>query len=251
MSIFNKTLIMNNNEYKKFNSEKIIVPKLSSNVDQGFEITTSSTLSGEYYLGYKSFDYTNDLSGWASTTTSGWISVKLPNQMIVNKYKILARNYNAGIQTNSHGAYQAPKSWTFEGSNDGLNWTILDIRKDVIGYLYGVYKEFSFFNETKYQYYRLNVTEINGSTTYLTIGEIVLIDDSLYWSSVSSTLPTSTQFIEHGMDLLSPLFDRKETLLGRSPMSQDISWNKNGKVFKKSVDLNKYTNISNIRAEVR
>ena len=69
----------------------------------------------------------------------------------------------------------SPRSWTFEGSNDNINWTILDTQ--VLQTDPGVSSSmgpYAFNNSTSYRYYRLNVTSGNG--TYIRISKMVLIN---------------------------------------------------------------------------
>ena len=75
------------------------------------------------------------------------------------------------------------------------------------------------------------------------------------WDSVATTLPSSQQFLEDGMDSLSPLLDRRvETL---EPMQMDdvsselIPQGDTGKIFSKTIDLKKYLDIRKIKVEVK
>ncbi|OXS65744.1 hypothetical protein B1B04_24875 [Lysinibacillus sp. KCTC 33748] len=71
--------------------------------------------------------------------------------------------------------------------------------------------------------------------------------------TVSSILPTSNQFLEQGMDNLSPLFDREVTELEPITMTDknEVLNSEIGKVFSKTIDLKKYFDIRSIRTEVR
>ena len=72
--------------------------------------------------------------------------------------------------------------------------------------------------------------------------------------TVSNTLPTTTQFLEQGMDNLSPLLDRKVTTLEPMPMtnkSEILGVGDVGKVFSKSIDLKKYFDIRSVKVEVK
>lgn len=72
------------------------------------------------------------------------------------------------------------------------------------------------------------------------------------WESISSTSPSYIQFIEQGIDNLSPLLDRKITVLEPIPMtdkSEILDVGETGKVFSKTLDLKKYFDIRSIRKE--
>lgn len=73
-------------------------------------------------------------------------------------------------------------------------------------------------------------------------------------TAVSNTLPTTTQFLEQGMDNLSPLLDRKVTTLEPMTMTNKneiLGVDKVSKVFSKTIDLKKYFDIRKIGVEVK
>lgn len=103
-----------------------------------------------------------------------------------------------------------------------------------------------------------NIT-YHSKQTILYITKSLITHDSEYkkfhggWSTVSNTLPNPTQFLEKGMNNLSPL-DRKVTQLEPIPMTQRndiLSSGEVGKVFSKEIDLKKYFDIRRTRTEVR
>ena len=53
-----------------------------------------------------------------------------------------------------------PSNWTFEGSNNGTDWTILDTRTGEAFSGRGMTKTYTFSNSTNYTYYRLNITQL-------------------------------------------------------------------------------------------
>jgi hypothetical protein len=53
---------------------------------------------------------------------------------------------------------RAPRSWQFEGSNDGWNWVVLDQRQKET-FVQGIANTYSFTNAASYNRYRLNITE--------------------------------------------------------------------------------------------
>lgn len=81
---------------------------------------------------------------------------------------IVATSYQ--ISFNNASLSQAPKNWTFEGSQDGNTWTILDTRTNEV-FTGGGTNSYSFANATAYAYYRLNVSASNGDN-YISIAEI-------------------------------------------------------------------------------
>jgi hypothetical protein len=58
----------------------------------------------------------------------------------------------------SNKSYNPPTSFTFEGSNNGTNWNILDTRLNQPSWNANEKRYYSFDNTTPYNYYRLNST---------------------------------------------------------------------------------------------
>ncbi|MET4561044.1 hypothetical protein ABIA69_002189 [Lysinibacillus parviboronicapiens] len=250
----NKTLILNNGEYKKFNEE---VPAISDNVN-AIPIMTSDTApkgvasSSGFRSGfppYHAFD-NNSATMWRldalPTNGNSWIMYEFEKPKIVEKIEFGSFNLSGG----NHGV----KNFEFSGSNDGVDFTILHSgvhpnNANLIGY--------SFSNSTQYKMYRLSV--ISSYTSYTAVTTLNMYEKKAdkihpYWSTVSTTLPTSTKFQSEGMDNLSPLLDRTVTELESMSMtdkSEILNEGEVGKVFSKTIDLKKYIDIRSIKVEVK
>ena len=72
----------------------------------------------------------------------------------VNCYRILGYMYSTYTSV--------PKVWTFEGSNDGTNWTELDSRSAQT-FAQNEWKTYTFHNSDEYLHYRLKVTAVSGT----------------------------------------------------------------------------------------
>ena len=100
------------------------------------------------------------------------------------------------IQNANEWDKRSPKAWTFLGSNDGSTWTTLDTQTGVAWASGDTVKTFSFENETKYEYYKFNCTEILGSNDYMQLYEIQFLYDSgivlTDLTSPSGTVTTTT-----------------------------------------------------------
>lgn len=59
-----------------------------------------------------------------------------------------------------------PRAWVFEGSNDDTNWDELDRRFNFFFEERYQLKVFNFPNTTAYKYYRIDISEVNGSGLY-------------------------------------------------------------------------------------
>ena len=136
--------------------------------------TASSQFSASYVANYGFDDVVNELNGWftANNVTSGWLQYSFAFEKCIKKYCLKLRGYSTADDS-------APKDWTFEGSNDGSNWTILDTRTNESGW--SVYEErsYEFSNTSNYLYYRINITANNGST-FTGIAEMEMYEEALY-----------------------------------------------------------------------
>lgn len=144
----------------------------------GYIASASSEDAG--HEAFKAFDDLNATldDAWL-TAPSGMTTGYLQYQdtflgAAVTEYKITSRN------SASVGAGQAPKTWTLQGSNDGVSWTVVDTRTDVTSWTFNETKTFYFLNSTSYSYYKLDVTENNGNPDFLAIGELVLKSNDAY-----------------------------------------------------------------------
>ncbi|KAA3438799.1 T9SS type B sorting domain-containing protein [Rufibacter hautae] len=63
------------------------------------------------------------------------------------------------------------KDWTFQGSTNGTDWTILDTRKNQVFAGRRLEMSFSFTNDKPFKYYKLDITANNGSGDAVQISE--------------------------------------------------------------------------------
>lgn len=145
-----------------------IIPQLTSNTTPSpYEVTYSSAFSTSY--GYKAFDNTIGADyKWLANGATGWLKIDIGsgNTVVIGAYT---------IQDNNEGGYQTrnPKSWTLEGSNNDINYTIIDTQSNIT---WTLNEKKTFVLSTRpaaYRYFKLNVTANNGDT-YLAIGEMEL-----------------------------------------------------------------------------
>lgn len=120
----------------------------------------------------------------ADMYSCGPIATILPNlwfqlSFAVNPPVVEAYTVTSGIGTVT---VRDPKNWTFQGSNDGNTWTVLDTQ---IGQTFSARsqtKRFSFDNRIAYNYYRMVVSDIFNiaATGYYHQGEWRLIQFKYY-----------------------------------------------------------------------
>lgn len=154
-----------------------LIPIMTSNTAPS-GVASASSESASNYAAYYAF---NGLKGtgnsWQSTTVQCWISYAFTEKKIVNAYALTS-------DTASRAGYM-PKRWNFEGSNDGLNWEILDTRVDQTGWLEAETKTYAINNKKDFLSYRLNILDSNNNARvflselemfYYSLGEIIELD---------------------------------------------------------------------------
>lgn len=135
------------------------VPAMTSAATPSGVASASSTYNPSTNDAWRAFDRTG--SYWATNNTiAGWIKYKFPNPIVVQNYNI----------TSHSTEYQgSPKNWTFEGSNDDTNWTVLDTQSNQTGWTASQMKKYVTDNKQSYQYYRLNINGISGNHARITM----------------------------------------------------------------------------------
>lgn len=127
-----------------------LVPVMTSNLDPEGEVIFSAESTNRE--GWRAFD-DDSSSFWVpgASVTAGHIGYKFDTATVVNAYSVQAI-------TNAIGA---PKNFTFEGSQNGSTWTVLDTQS-IVGWYSQETKRFNFTNSTAYLYYRVNITDKFG-----------------------------------------------------------------------------------------
>lgn len=160
------------------------IPILTSNAStDGSVIVSVSSKYSTNYDAWKVFNgnkSTGDTLRWVANNPSpAWLNVSFSEAKIIKHYALRSNTYNAA----------APKDWTIQASNDGLNWTTLDRQLNQSGLLARLL--FSFDNDTPYFHYRLHITATNGYTGYfVSLDEMQLYEEERSLSNATIKLPT-------------------------------------------------------------
>jgi hypothetical protein len=156
------------------------VPTMTGPITPSGEASASSTYistSTGIYHAWKAFNKVKNKGEmcWAppSGTTRGWIQYRFSSYKSIHLYRLYAQ-YTAP-------AGRAPKDWTLQGSNNGVDFVIIDTRADVTGWATDgvVYKEFVVPVPQEFLFYRLDITANNGATDYVTIQEWEMFETTL------------------------------------------------------------------------
>lgn len=132
-------------------------------------VSASSELNGEY-AAWKAFDKTSDaVYGWASNgTTQGWIQFLFNSAKVAGAYSIQSRTGDGNAPS------QTPSAWVFKGSNNGVDWVVLDAQENQTAWAQGETRTYEFPNAESYTHYRLDVSAVNGSNL-ISIGELRIL----------------------------------------------------------------------------
>jgi hypothetical protein len=176
------------------------IPLMTSNTVPSGVASASTALANAAAFG--AFDRTTTLTTtdtrWLTSpsgTLTGWLRYDFGsgNAKVITHYAVSA----AGPTLN-----RAPKTWTFEGSNNGSTWTTLQtVTNEPAFTVIGETRTYPTSNTTAYQYYRINVSVNQGATDYVAIAEL-----SMYTALQGSTryrqsAVDSVRYIKAGMEL--------------------------------------------------
>lgn len=145
----------------------------------------STSASHSAWLSGNAFD--NSSSTWWGNTGSlpAWLRYDLWswNSKIITSYTL----YRDSSQPWGWWESDSPRNWTFEWSDNGTSWDILDTRTNEYIYQNQTKKEYTFTNTNYYRYYRINISASNSSdgSDYANITEMELIGDTWAWYTSS------------------------------------------------------------------
>ncbi|MEO7101039.1 MAG: RICIN domain-containing protein [Luteolibacter sp.] len=151
-------------------------------VNLAFGGTATSSMIGGPSWEQPSFAFNRD-SGWlwynghaTNPGPTGWLRYDFGagNAQTVKRYTVVSSNVADGD----------PKTWTFQGSNDGSTWTTLDTQSNQAFVNRAHANVYNIGNTTAYRYYQIDITASNGGT--LAIAELGL------WSDTGRTIPDGT-----------------------------------------------------------
>lgn len=158
---------------------------------------TASTENGTN-SGWKAFDggFTTS-SRWLANATTGTLQYDFGsgNTKVLTHYTII------GVPTDESGETdRAPKTWTFEGSNNGSSWTTLNTQTNVAAWTAGEKRTYATSNTTAYRYYRLNITANQGDGSYVGIAEAEFMSSTVNVDTLEVEID-SARYIKPGLTI--------------------------------------------------
>jgi len=145
------------------------VPIMTSYILPSGEVNASSTNYGMGSRAWMAFNRNFDDSWFSnpSSSTPQWLQYQFSSPKSISSYTLFM---GGGIVS-----VVFPKAWTFEGSNNGTIWTILDTQTNQV-LNSQVKQDFDLPNNANYSYFRIN--NMVGSCSniyYVTITEMEII----------------------------------------------------------------------------
>lgn len=145
-------------------------------------------------------DYPRNL--WLSSytiPTNTWLKVTFAIPVVINAY---------WLADDPDGNW-SPLGWTFQGSNNNVDWTALHIVSNPARFINttiyagsittGDMASFSFSNTTAYRYYRWNFTTSNYGDGYISLSEIALSGPVIVPNTVQRVLPLLVPIVSNNI----------------------------------------------------
>ena len=134
----------------------------SNNAPAPYEVIAESEMSG--HDAWQAFDSLWYDTYWASTSDSGvptWLFIDLgtAKKACATGLRCFSANY--------------PTDWTFEGSNNRIDWDILDTQEDQYLSAFANWYD-TFYNDTSYRYYMWNFTGTSDDIIIIGMAKIFI-----------------------------------------------------------------------------
>lgn len=227
----NKILLSSNNKTYSLTppiyATETAVPEMTSNTTPSGRAFSSSTYDSNN-IAWRAFDRIIN-QGHVGSGSIGHLGYEFFNPIKIGKYS---------LNSSGSGVIQAlPKNWTFQGSNDGINWSILDRQVNQTWATANAVKEYiiDINKVSSYKMYRLNWTSNDGYSYYTNIAELRMFE--LIPLSKLITFPNYLEqtFINNGMDSSIPITQ----LDGIKSIESTSTAHESGKKFTHAIDLSK------------
>ncbi|WP_249348603.1 basic secretory protein-like protein [Pseudoalteromonas citrea] len=168
---------MMNNRNKYLNKQSLLLAMFASVSSHAFATTaisddvtqpnsaaiTASAENGSQESAYHAFD-NEQYTKWLTFESTGWLNYQFSNTMVIQGYSITSAN---------DAPSRDPKNWELQGSNDGVNWTTLNIQNNQSFASRHQTKYYHFSNTHAFNQVRLSIQNNNGAAI-LQLAEIQL-----------------------------------------------------------------------------
>ncbi|MDP0588048.1 MAG: tandem-95 repeat protein [Candidatus Endonucleobacter bathymodioli] len=145
-------------------SNEGLIGVMGANSDNGVVVSASGEVNNNYSA-YKAVDgvnadLSNNINSWAASSSDGsaWYQIDLGEATTLYQYDLKA------ITNNEIG--REPKDWEFQGSNDGITWTLIDSRAEVNNWGSSEIKTFKLDDPETFRYFRFDISANNGDLSF-------------------------------------------------------------------------------------
>jgi hypothetical protein len=141
-----------------------VIPIMTSDTAPSGVASASSETSN---FAWSAFDNNNATRWSVAFTAPQWVAYKFNTPVTIRRYAITG---------DAASATGDPKTWTFEGSNDGgVTWQILDTQSSQTGWANSEKRSFLVPNPKAFTSYRVNISANNGAGI-LYVGTLEMMD---------------------------------------------------------------------------
>ena len=182
------------------------VPVMTSATAPAGTVTQSNAQAT--WEAWKIFNQNSDRTGGSwftnSGTATGWLQYDFGsgNQKIITDYMMRPLSTNPSTSDPSG----APRTWQLQGSNNGSTWTNVHSVTNAPVFNTGEERTYNTTNTTAYRYYRLNVTQSQGTNAPGTNSNWVTMNGMKLYTTLQTVRPLrlkvdSTRYLKPGMEI--------------------------------------------------
>ncbi len=146
----------------------------------GLDTTSGKTYSagnanGSFPASKAFDDLTGNNQAYVANSPTDWIKIDFGSGQSITPIKYTMICWNGDSNRNQN---ESPKTWTFEGSNDDSNWTVLDTQTNVPTWSNLEKRTYTFINSVAYRYLRWDVTANQGFLDRMQMTELEIIESA-------------------------------------------------------------------------
>lgn len=144
--------------------EETAIPNMTSATEPSGIVTYSTPSAGNF--GWHVFNSGNNyFTSSSSNAPTAWVSYEFPSEKRIYKYAVTSQNNTSGNL----------RSWFFEGTDNDVDWILLDEVSDQPNWVAGERRVFNIPNEHFYKKYRLrSANSPNFAIRYLEMMELAI-----------------------------------------------------------------------------
>jgi len=160
---------------KAFGYEDTQVLLTANDVPSPYVASASTLVAG--YEAYRAFDNSLTTYWRVTSTTTSWVKLDFGSAKTIKAYTLYV------LSTQST---RAPKNWTIQGSNNDIDYDVIDTQTNITTWTTTNF--FVISTPGSYRYYRINITNNNEGTTYTYIYGLRYLEENSNSIVLNSTI---------------------------------------------------------------